>query len=345
MLVVAERDVQLRHRLPRQQLLQITDKGVGWLQVHVEMGACEAEENAHVLHIREHGVHQEATLAMKERQDQRWRRGAGQQPADQVSALTSKERGRENFRAGDVLFGDPEFPQLLSDEPGHTAGVAPPVLVRHVQPAIAEDCLHQAIEIGRPVRADQRVRLGRRRRVEVGLHVLDVAVDALSRKNPARERAEEGLGQVPILAPGDQARVDGLHGRPDQTVRDASVEQGSDAALQLTDHEPVKLEPLDRVRDGALPLASLEAATRAPCQRLEPALVIVEGVPDRGCHPVREPAGRDSVRPMRTHGASVGDSSAWRRAPRLHKNLVFSPLALSLAPLMALDDDGIAGLH
>src|SRR5207248_5659123 len=92
----------------------------------------------------------------------------------------------------------------------------------------------------------------------------------------------EGLRDLPIRTARDQAGVAALHRRPDLRLTQMGPKQAPHLVLDLVHDLAVEVQPVGRIIERALPVAAVEAASRAARDLRETLAVTLEAVQDGG---------------------------------------------------------------
>jgi hypothetical protein len=280
MLVVAQRGVQLVHRLGRHQRVQEGDGRGRLAGVGVEVRAREAEDDVHLVGRRQHRVGAHAARAVDQRDQQRPHLVAGQpQAGDEVRGLVAVEEERQHVGAGDVLHFRAE---LRARRAGAGLRVGFQRREGACQLGGAEERGDRIAGQPTAVRAVQRLGGVAVRQPVARGGELGVRVHAHDRQHAAHHGVVEGLGQLGV---GPSA------GERGEAVACAGAVHplGAERVHRAGDGGGVQVHPRGRVVLRLAPLAVQEARPRAPGHRPEafhPPLV-------RRQHLVRRVGGRD----------------------------------------------------
>ena len=261
MLVEAERDVELGDPLLRDERREERDELARALDLDVEVGAREAEDDRDVLGGEEDGIQDDAALAVDEREHERRREPAAPQPADEVGPLPAVEDRLHHLDGLDGL-AVVELAQVRVELDRGDAHVALLILVRHGERERAEDGPEERLR--RHLAAIARVHRDRPLpdRRPVRGEELDRRVDADRHEHAARDRVEERLGDLAIRPGLDARLVQLLHGAPERVIVRRAAELRAHRPHAGV-HEPIaQVEPLARVGLAGGPVLRLEPPAR-----------------------------------------------------------------------------------
>ncbi len=198
LLGATEHREQLGHRLVRQHRAQEQHGLADALEVHVEIGAREAEQDCDIALAEHDGIDQHAAPGIAERERERQHPALAQDPAHDVGPAHLVEDGPDDLDlAQRALLADLLQAQLqVGRDMADAALEIPP---RRAEPEVRKQFLEQQLDrtaIAVAVRADLRVDAAQR--IDVEREELDRRIDADGVEQPPRDRVEEGLQEFRV---------------------------------------------------------------------------------------------------------------------------------------------------
>ena len=247
LLGAAEDGEQLGYGLQRNDRVQEQDGLADALEIHVEVGAREAEEDRDVGDREHDRIHQHAERRVAERDRERHRPAVAAQAADHVGAAHLVEDRPDHLDLAQRACLADALEAML-DVRRDVADASLEVAPGRAEAVVGKQLLEQQVE-----RAAVGVALGHRRRARAAQRVelqgeeLDVRIDADRAEQAPGDRAEESLQELRVGVGGDAARVVRLDLVPERGVERRLAEAPPDFRDGLVDHRRIELEPLDDV--------------------------------------------------------------------------------------------------
>ncbi len=281
-LVEAEGVVELRDGLLRHERLQKADDRGRVLDVDVEVGAREAEDDRDLVLVAEDGVDLDAPRPVHEREDDGPLPSVAADPPDDVGPLAPEEDGLEEVQR--VESGrSPGLAEGALESAGREGRVAREVLPPGGEGMRGERAPHGGLAARAAVERGEEAAgglHGERRGVE--MDELDAVVDADGVEDAARGRVEERLDELGVAARGGEPHEALLHSGPDAGVVDSRAEDPAEVLDGGVERPAVELEALERVPPAGVPVPPREPDRCA--------------ARDRGERPrVRLPAGEEAL--------------------------------------------------
>ena len=250
------------------------------LDVNVEVGAGETEDDADLVLGQQHCVHIDTTFIIKQRNHKRYVGGGCVHSAHEVRALAPVKDG-----PGDVyrvyFLRLVTFPQVRLDLLGDQGHVLFEVFEVHIEPAIEQNAFDEGGDGGATAARHERGLFGvGRRGAELRAYILDVRVEACESCEAHGHRVEEALSQFQVMATHGNAGVPLLDRRPERSVAgvrgyiglDRFDSPGDVVLIQVQPHLGIFLQPV--------PVALLEPLFSLAGYVLEVKMVRGEGVFD-----------------------------------------------------------------
>ena len=219
--------------------------------------------------VVEHRVDDDTLRAVEQREHDRNPCVAILHARNHVRALVAEEDRHEHLehasRRGDRAGTHCELHALGSER--HIAlGVRIRHAPREVREQLVERRQHASVE---GVAARDRLLVAARLGIGLGQHVFDVRVHTHGREHAPRDRAEERLGDLAVVAVDDEGAVQPLYLLPGRHIRGERAELVAHVFERLQQVRAVEREPRGRVVLGADPVASLETIAHAARDRGE----------------------------------------------------------------------------
>ena len=281
-LVEADRVVQLVDALERHDRREKLDHRARPLGLDEEVRPAEAEDDAHLIGGGEHGIDHDAVGAVQQRQHYREPAVAVLHARDHVRALVAEEDRHERLECAPAER-DPRRAQGELHALHRELQIALEMRVRHAPREIREQPVERRRHpFAQRVAARDRLLVAAKLRIGLGEHVLDVRVHPHRREHAARDRAEEGLGDLAVVAIDDDGAACSHFTSSHVGTSVASAPSSQRTSVErLRDMQAVEGEPRRRVVLRAEPVAALEAVADAARDLGEARAERVERVRDR----------------------------------------------------------------
>ncbi len=284
-LVVADGDVQLGHRLERHDTLEKAHHVAGDVGLHMKVAACEAENHAGIILAQQHRVDDDALARriaqIEQRQDDRQHAVALADAAQQIGAFVAIEDRLEHLHRVEVRC-IPQTGEVALHLARHEPGVTVEVVVRDSKAIVEQDRLDHGLQAAHlHITAEDRCDPGRDRG-GAEPDKFQRRVDAHGGEDAPRRRIKEGLCQFHVPALADERGVSLLDGDPKLALLRPIAQDHLQPSGQPAQHLLAQVQPLAGVCLPLGPLAALETLRRAAGDRLELAVIIVERLVNRG---------------------------------------------------------------
>jgi hypothetical protein len=284
-LVVADGDVEFRHRLERHDALEKTDHIAGHIRLHVEIAAGEAEDDAGIVFAEQRRVDDDAAprfiAQVEQRQDDGQDAVAFADAPHQVGAFVAIEDRLEHLHCVEV-GRIPQTGEVAFHLARHAAGVAVEIVVGHGKAIVEQDRLDHSLQAAHLGVAAQHLHGAGGDGRGAKPDKFQRRVDAHRDQDAPGCRVEEGLRQFHVPALADQGRIGVFDADPQFPLLRVVAQQHLQAGGQAAQHLFAQIEPFAGVGLPLDPFTALEALRRAPGDGLELTVIVVERLVD-GC--------------------------------------------------------------